>query len=144
MAVYRTHGFATCFLELTVLAADSQVYLPYRVDVRPSQEFSYSSASSKLLSLEISSLQKQPVQFLVPHNGLADPDQLGIEDMGFTVQEGKFLHMSSSIDMENVISVGCAGAVLTYLQRRAVSGETSGEGWFRVRYIKMFSLEGTM
>ncbi|GAB1196381.1 hypothetical protein APSETT444_005651 [Aspergillus pseudonomiae] len=53
------------------------------------------------------------------------------ESLDFTLQDGRFLHIPSSIDMENQVTIGCAGAVLTHLQRRratvmpASSDETS-------------------
>ncbi|KAE8134464.1 DNA mismatch repair protein Msh5 [Aspergillus pseudotamarii] len=125
----------------------SQSYFPYQLDVRPSQEFSYLNAKNKLAALEISSEHEQRIRFLVPHNGLIDPEQMDTESLDFTLQDGRFLHMPGSIDLENKVTIGCAGAVLTYLQRRRAtisisSDETSS--YFQVRAIKMLSLQGTM
>ncbi|KAE8401294.1 muts domain V-domain-containing protein [Aspergillus pseudonomiae] len=126
----------------------SQSYLPYQLDVRPSQEFSYLNAKNKLVALEISSEHEQRIRFLVPHNGLIDTEQMDTESLDFTLQDGRFLHIPSSIDMENQVTIGCAGAVLTHLQRRratvmpASSDETSS--YFQVRSVEMLSLQGTM
>ncbi|OGM44275.1 DNA mismatch repair protein Msh5 [Aspergillus bombycis] len=126
----------------------SQFYLPYQLDVRPSQEFSYLNAKNKLVALEISSEHEQRIRFLVPHNGLVDTEQMDTESLDFTLQDGRFLHMPSSIDMENKVTIGCAGAVLTHLQRRratvisASSDETSS--YFQVRAVEMLGLRGTM
>lgn len=135
------------FFDVTLMAfsiTDSQSYLPYDIDVRPSQEFSYFGARNKLVALEISSTHEQRLQFLVPHNGLSGYDQLNAEDLGFTLQEGRLLHMSSSIDMENIVTIGSAGAILTYLQRRRASDLNPGDRTFNVSSVEMFSLEGTM
>lgn len=88
-------------------------------------------------------MHEQRLQFMVPHDGITESEQVDTEDVGFTAQEGRFLHMSSSVDMENVVTVGCAGAVLVYLQRRRSEISLEGRG-FRVNAVEMFSLEGTM
>ncbi|RAK97016.1 MutS family protein MSH5 [Aspergillus ibericus CBS 121593] len=122
-------------------------YLPYQLDIRPSQEFNYSNAKNKLVALEISSRHEQRIKFLVPHNGLVDGEQLDAENLDLTSQEGKLLHISSSIEMENTVTIGCAGVVLACLQRRRASMSTSNgsvSGAFRVASVEMFSLCGTM
>ncbi|EGE03201.1 DNA mismatch repair protein msh5 [Trichophyton equinum CBS 127.97] len=40
------------------------------------------------------------------------------ENVDFTEQQGDLLNIGGVIDMENCISVGCAGAIITYLQRK--------------------------
>lgn len=99
------------------------------------------------MALEISSRHEQRIKFLVPHNGLADGEQLYAENLDLTLQEGKLLHMSSSIEMENTVTIGCAGVILAYLQRRRASISTTNDrasGAFRVSSVEMFSLKGTM
>ncbi|KAK6815948.1 hypothetical protein RU639_009171 [Aspergillus parasiticus] len=125
----------------------SQSYLPYHLDVRPSQEFSYLNAKNKIAALAISSEHEQRIRFLVPHNGLIDPEQMDTECLDFTLQDGRFLHMRSSIDMENKVTIGCAGAVLIHLQRRRATISTSSDensSYFQVRAVEMLSLQGTM
>ncbi|RLL94950.1 hypothetical protein CFD26_102223 [Aspergillus turcosus] len=122
-------------------------YLPYQLDIRPSQEFSHSNATAKLAALEVASAHEQRIKFFVPHNGLIDPEQLDAESLGFTLQEGRLLHMASSIDMENTVTIGCAGAVLAYLQRRRTTDSITAlgsTGAYQVRSVEMFSLKGTM
>lgn len=100
-----------------------------------------------MVALEISSMHEERIQFLVPHNGMIDAEQLDAENIGFTLQEGRLLHMSSSVDMENTITIGCAGAILTYLQRRRATepslGNTTVDA-YRVKSVEMFGLKGTM
>ncbi|KAJ5147421.1 DNA mismatch repair protein MutS core [Penicillium atrosanguineum] len=126
---------------------DSSSYLPYQVDVRPSQEFTYANAENSLIALEVSSSHEERLRFFVPQNDLDGPEQeTNPEEMGFTLHEGRFLHISSSVDMENPVTVGCAGAVLSYLQRRRAKTNIGPirTDPFRVRYLEMFNLQDTM
>lgn len=126
---------------------ESSTYLPYQVDVLPSQEFSYSNAQSKLVALDVSSTHEERLRFFVPHHGISGPEEANAEEMGFTLQEGRLLRMSSFVDMENPITIGCAGAILTYLQRRRATGPSiadSSSCAFKVRALQMFSLRNTM
>ncbi|OJJ63521.1 hypothetical protein ASPSYDRAFT_190986 [Aspergillus sydowii CBS 593.65] len=121
-------------------------YLPYQVDVRPSQEFNPSNARNKLVALEISSRHEERFKFLVPHNGLVDTDQMDSENMDFTLAEGRHLHMASFLDLENKVTLGCAGTILTYLQRRRSSclvSDTDSE-LYQVTSFEMSTLSGTM
>ncbi|CDM30496.1 DNA mismatch repair protein MutS, type 1 [Penicillium roqueforti FM164] len=124
----------------------SSAYLPYQIDIRPTSEFSYSNAESKLLALGVSSAHEQGLRFFVPQNGLAGPEEVDPEEMGFTLQEGRLLHISSSVDMDNPVTIGCAGAILTYLQRRRAAAPSPLEegNEYRVRALQMFNLRDTM
>lgn len=129
---------------------DSSSYLPYQVDVRPAQEFGASNAKSRLLALDVSSAHEQRLRFFVPHSGISGPEEVNPEDMGFTLQEGRLLHISSSVDMENPVTIGCVGAVLANLQRRGAMGTSidpigpMDKCPFQVRSLEMFSLDNTM
>ncbi|THC97543.1 hypothetical protein EYZ11_002966 [Aspergillus tanneri] len=130
-----------------IIDTSSTSYLPYQIDVRPSQEFSFANAMSKLVALEIASKHEQDIRFLVPHAGLVDPDQLDVECLDFTLQEGRLLHMAGSIETQNSVTVGCAGAIITHLQRRRATMSTSANStseYFPINSIDMLSLSGTM
>lgn len=117
------------------------------MDVRPTQDFSYPNAKSRLIALEAASSHEGRLRFFVPHSGLTGPEEMSPEDLGFTLHEGRLLHISSTIDMENPVTIGCAGALLTYLQKRkaASTGMEEINGCaFRVRFLEMFSLKDTM
>ncbi|PTU22616.1 hypothetical protein P175DRAFT_0514665 [Aspergillus ochraceoroseus IBT 24754] len=118
----------------------SRRYLPYQLDVRPSQEFNFSKAMNKLVSLGVSSKHEDRIKFLVPHNGLAETDQVDSENLDFTLQEGRHLHLSSFIDLENKVTIGCAGAILTYLQRRRSSDSLSEGMTSRVYDVALFEI----
>ncbi|KAJ5634012.1 DNA mismatch repair protein MutS core [Penicillium herquei] len=127
--------------------SDSSSYLPYQIDVCPTQDFSISSAQSRLVTLDVSSSHEDRIRFFVPHNGLTGSEEVNPEEMGFTLHEGRLLHISSSVDMENPATMGCIGAVLTYLQKRRATStglEHPDSSGFRVRALEMFSLKDTM
>lgn len=129
------------------MAPDSSSYLPYQIEVRPPQEFSYSNAEYRLVALEVSSSHEDRLRFFVPHHGIDGPEEVSPEEIGFTLHEGRLLHISSAIDMENTVTIGCAGAVLTYLQKRRAAGSSIGpidDNAFRVRSLEMFTLRDAM
>ena len=87
------------------------------------------------------------MQFFVPHTCIAGPDEGGIDNIGFTLNEGRMLHISSAIDMENPVTIGCVGAILNYLQERKATNvniEHVATCSFTVRYLQMFNLKDTM
>lgn len=120
--------------------------MPYQVDVRPSQEFSYEVAKNKLASIKIGPSENEDVKFYVPGDTFDESEYR--ENPGFTAHQGKVLHLSGYIDVENRVSMGCAGAVLTCLQRKRAAdylpGDQSAELAFKIKSIEMFSLQGTM
>lgn len=95
----------------------------------------------------MSSSHEGRIRFFVPSSGLAGQEEINPEDMGFSLHEGRLLHVSSSVDMENPVSIGCAGAVLTHLQRRRATATSIGpldDCPFKVRSMEMFSLQDSM
>lgn len=65
-----------------------------------------------------------------------------------TGRQGTLLRLSGLVDLESRLTVGCAGAVLTYLQRRKavvyLPGDGDADHVFRVCFIETFSLAGFM
>ncbi|KAK2760737.1 MutS protein msh5 [Arachnomyces sp. PD_36] len=126
--------------------SDAQFRLPYQVDVRPGQEFGYEVAKNKLASIGLGSANSRGVKFYVPGDTFDETEYR--ENSGFTTHQGKVLHLSGYIDIENRVSVGCAGAVLTHLQRKRAAnylpGDRPSELSFGIKSIEMLSLKGTM
>jgi len=122
--------------------------LPYQVDVRPSQDFSYEGAKTKLVNLASIITSNDGTKFLVPGNPSTFDDEQDHENFGSTNRQGKLLRLSSWIDFENQIGVGCMGAVLTHLQRKRAAEylpEDPDAQWaFRVVSLGMFTLTNTM
>lgn len=122
--------------------------LPYVLAVRPSAEFAYEAAKNKLYNLRIGAPDGPQVTFVVPGDVIAgDEDGFG-GDEDYPGRQGQLLRLSGWIDLDSHLTVGCAGAVLSYIQRRRASGYLPGDpaahAMFRVSTMQMFSLTGTM
>lgn len=88
------------------------------------------------------------VRFVVPGDMATFEEGQALNDMGLTSRHGRLLKLSSWIDLDNITSIGCVGAVLTYLQRKRASeylqDDADAELAYRVEVVEMFSLVGTM
>lgn len=115
--------------------------LPYLLDLRPSSEFSYEGAKHKLANLDLNSEYGPEIHFLVPGDLQAEAD--GVER-----RYENMLRLASWIDVDSRLTVGCAGAVLSYLHRRRAAGYLPGDAaqhsFFRISSIAMSSMEGFM
>ncbi|KAF2120478.1 muts domain V-domain-containing protein [Lophiotrema nucula] len=124
---------------------NDQFRLPFLLEVRPSSEFYYEAAKSKLVGLRIGEEDGPQVTFVVPGDVVAE----GYEDAENTPgQQGQLLRLSGWIDLESRLTVGCAGALLSYLQRRRAAaylpGDDAAYTMFHVATLEMFSLRDTM
>jgi DNA mismatch repair protein MSH5 len=128
--------------------SDDRFKLPYDVEVRPNQDFKLDNARSKLLNLRLRSYDDQIIKFLVPGDVMTEDGSDGYDGLGFNDQQGKLLYLSGLVDMENTVTIGCAGAVLTHLHRLRTStflpGDHAANALFRVTSMEMFSLKETM
>ncbi|KAI9708990.1 MAG: hypothetical protein M1812_007803 [Candelaria pacifica] len=122
--------------------------MPYILEVRPSPEFNYDAAKNKLVNLRIGSDTGPHIIFATPGDVVTGGGYGGDDEVGFAGRQGKLLRLSGWIDFESPLTVGCAGALLTYLQRRRAVGFLPGEPaanlGFRITTIEMFSLKGMM
>ncbi|KAI5309465.1 MutS protein msh5 [Ascosphaera atra] len=70
------------------------------------------------------------------------------EGLGLTDQQGKLLALSGFLNMDSHVTIGCVGALLTYLERKrsviCTVGEQLGGNVLGIKSIEMLSLEGTM
>lgn len=130
-----------------IVLDDNQLTLPYKLEMRPSSDFKYEHAVHKLAT--ISSLDAIPgVRFLVPGEEEECHQENQFDEMGFTDERGRALHLSGSINLESRVSVGCAGSIITYLQRKRASeylhGDPAAEQAYQIVRLEMFSLNNTM
>ena len=129
-----------------LMAALDQFTLPYIIELRPISEFSYEGGKSRLMDLDLRS--ENQMRFIVPGDDDRYLRDVSRVKPGFTSQQEAFLRMSTKIDFENRISVGCAGAVLAYLRRRRntqfLSDDVDMQAAFRIASIEMFALDGVM
>ncbi|KAF2856085.1 hypothetical protein T440DRAFT_494901 [Plenodomus tracheiphilus IPT5] len=124
---------------------NDQFRLPFLFEVRPPSEFYYDAAKSKILSLQLDGAGNSQVSFSVPGE-LAAASQFDNEStLG---QQGQLLRIAGWIDLDSRVTVGCAGALISYLQRRRAAAYLPGDQtaylMFRVTTLEMFSLRDTM
>uniref|UniRef100_A0A093V679 DNA mismatch repair protein MSH5 n=1 Tax=Talaromyces marneffei PM1 TaxID=1077442 RepID=A0A093V679_TALMA len=102
---------------------DNALRLPYRIDVRPIQEYSVDGAKAKLAELEIFQQEEDLAQFLVPGDGLTQQaEEVIAENAGFSFEKGKLLRLGGIVDIENSVSLGCTGAVLASVETFFLKG----------------------
>ncbi|KAF3043231.1 MutS protein msh5 [Didymella heteroderae] len=122
---------------------NDQFRLPFLLDVRPPSEFYYDSAKTKLMTLKLGEEAGVQVTFNVPGDHLG-----GYEAESTPGQQGQLLRLAGWVDTESRITVGCAGALLSYLQRRRAAAYLPGDDaaymMFRITTLEMFSLRETM
>ena len=139
--------FERCYTSDLILSDESPP-LPYELNYRPAPEFGYEGAKNKLANLNLGRGGAPEVKFLIPGDATAHEDDDTREDFGFTSRQGRLLQISSWIDFDNRVSVGCAGAVITFLQRKRANeflpGDRAANRAFPITSMEMFGLSGTM
>ncbi|KAL8647419.1 MAG: hypothetical protein Q9226_006436 [Calogaya cf. arnoldii] len=131
------------------VAGDSDEFAsPYLLEVRPSPEFGFEAAKVKLSNIRLASNTAPRMAFVTPGDAESYEDYVESSEPDYTGRQGKLLRLSGIVDLESRLTVGCAGAVLTYLQRRKavvyLPGDDATQPAFRVSAIEMFSLDGVM
>ncbi|KAH7388768.1 muts domain V-domain-containing protein [Pyrenochaeta sp. MPI-SDFR-AT-0127] len=123
---------------------NDQFRFPFLLEVRPPSEYHYDAAKSKLVNLRLSQEDSAGINFIVPGELAA----MSLDKAGAVGQQERLLRLAGIIDMESHVSIGCAGALISYLQRRRTAtylpGDHSAHLMFRVSTIEMFSLRDTM
>ena len=142
---------ATCLYDPRIdKSIENQFKLPYVLESRPSPEFAYNAAIKKLVKVMSAVPSTFPTGFVTPGDDDDDffenyPDG---NEVGFTESRGTFLRLSAYIDTESCITVGCAGAALTYMRRRKtvgfLPGSMDGSPAFRVATVEMFNVGDMM
>ncbi|KAL9011247.1 MAG: hypothetical protein Q9173_003891 [Seirophora scorigena] len=120
----------------------------YLVEVRPSSEFGYEAGLTKLASVRFVHDLAPHVAFITPGDAESLAENADGNTSRNTGRQGILLRLSGLVDLESRLTVGCAGAVLTYLQRRKavvyLPGDRDADHVFRVCFIETFSLAGFM
>ncbi|KAL8701408.1 MAG: hypothetical protein Q9201_004922 [Fulgogasparrea decipioides] len=121
---------------------------PYLLEVRPTPEFGYEAGKAKLSNICLSNDIAPYVAFVTPEDAGSYQDYVDSNGPGYTGRQGKLLRLAGRINLESRLTVGCAGAVLTYLQRKKavvyLPGDAEANLAFRVSAIETFSLSGVM
>ncbi|KAF5851469.1 hypothetical protein GGP41_004289 [Bipolaris sorokiniana] len=151
-----------CFDPDAKSSDNDQFRLPFLLEVRPPSEFNYDSAKNKLASLHLGEDDSTHIEFNIPGE-LATVSHPGKGQSAG--QQGQLLRLAGWIDLEsrstvltdflhNTVvfakakQVGCAGALMSYLQRRRAAaylpGDHSADLMFRISKLEMCSLRETM
>lgn len=122
--------------------------MPYIFELRPSTEFAYESSREKLINLRIGAHDGPRVEFMVPGDVPMPHEYSDAHDRDMAGAHANLMRLSNWISMDSRFTVGCAGAVLSYLQRRRVArflpGDAVAQALFRITTLEMFSLRDTM
>lgn len=126
-----------------------QTRLPYLLECRPNAEFNYDSARNKLVNLRIGQEDGPSLTYVVPGDVVAEEEYHDLrQDAGFAGRHAQLLRLSGWVNMESRLTVSCAGAVLSYLQRRRATaylpGDREADALFRIGTVEMFSLKDSM
>ncbi|RMZ69201.1 dna mismatch repair msh5 [Pyrenophora seminiperda CCB06] len=123
---------------------NDQFRLPYLLEVRPPSDFYYESARNKLVNLRLGEENGTRVRFHVPGE-LAAVNHHEESSVG---QQGQLLRLAGWIDLESRLTVGCAGSLISYLQRRRAAsylpGDHTAHLMFCISTLEMFTLRETM
>lgn len=102
----------------------------------------------KIISLASPGLCDDSGQFYVPDDPAYHEEDNQLTEIGFTQRRGRLLQLSTRLNLDNRMSIGCAGAVLSYLQRKRSAAylpdDPRGGQMFRIVRFDMFSLRHTM
>ena len=125
-----------------------QTRLPYLLECRPNAEFNYDAARNKLVNLRLGQADGPGVTFVVPGDVVASEEDYYGGDGAPSSRQGELLRLAGWINTESRVTVGCAGAVLTYLQRRRTTAylphDQAAAAMFRIGTIEMFTLSGSV
>jgi DNA mismatch repair protein MSH5 len=122
--------------------------LPYLLECRPNAEFGYESARNKLVNLGIGQQGGPSVTYITPGDVVHEEHVFEGDEARFVGKQGSLLRLAGWINMESRLTVGCAGAVISYLQRRRATaylpGDRGADAMFRIETLAMFSLKDNM
>lgn len=134
--------------QASVDGRSDQTRLPYLLECRPSPEFGYDSARNKLVNLRIGQRGGPAVTYVIPGDVVTHDEDPGDGEGGPTGRQSQLLRLSGWVNLESKSTVGCAGAILSYIQRRRATtylpGDNDSESLFRVGTVEMFSLRDSM
>ncbi|KAK4128317.1 hypothetical protein N657DRAFT_652032 [Parathielavia appendiculata] len=105
-----------------------------------SAQFDYEAAKEALASIDVGRPIPDPIQ-------VRSPEDKPAQSIGSSVHN-KLMRLAETINLDSCLSVGCAGAIITELERRRAAEEPSWEDAggvaFRLTSIKMNTSAGTM
>ncbi|KAF9433070.1 MutS protein msh5 [Entomortierella beljakovae] len=116
------------------------------LEIRPHGDFSYPIAKSRLISTiininrldQVSDPSKRPRGFMESRPFLPEMDE--------SVQQQAQSRLSNSLNLHSTESVGCAGAIISFLSRQGISGRSARGGGrsLAIFAIKHFAIDAFM
>ncbi|KAI9890703.1 MAG: MutS protein msh5 [Vezdaea aestivalis] len=131
------------------LEAGNETISPFRFELRPSSEFNYEGSKQKLINLDIETEYPPSVTLQPAGDGDFDfePDEER-EIQRTSSAQSRLMMLSTTIDIRSQISVGCAGAIISHLQRqrsvRTLPNENQSTSAFRITSLEAFTLRSQM
>ncbi|KAK9323444.1 muts domain V-domain-containing protein [Lipomyces orientalis] len=117
----------------------------FRLDIRPSNEFSHTAAINRILSLKLNRVHDDlAMQFVTPDDNGDNFAMLAETGMP---SKAALLDLSSRINLDKEISLGCAGAVISYTQKLMVLEDgliNHNDASLRINEIESFKLNDIM
>lgn len=107
----------------SLISIGDQFRLPYLLEIRPSSEFNYQAASSKLVNLNIGSASTPLMSFVTPADVIVAND-FG-DDEAFGGHQGQLLKLAGWVDVDSKLSVSGLFAAFIVQAKR--------QGWLRRR-----------
>lgn len=107
----------------SLISIGDQFRLPYLLEIRPSSEFNYQAASSKLVNLNIGSASAPLMSFVTPADVIVAND-FG-DDEAFGGHQGQLLKLAGWVDVDSKLSVSGLFAAFIVQAKR--------QGWLRRR-----------
>ncbi|WPG99670.1 Hypothetical protein R9X50_00248900 [Acrodontium crateriforme] len=125
-----------------------QTRLPYLLECRPVAEFRYEFAREKLLQLQLGQSGGPRVTFVVPGDVIAEDVDHHADQHELNSRQSQLLRLSGWINLDSRLTVGCAGAVISYIRRRRSTAYLPGDhvatSMFRITTFEMFTLADSM
>ena len=140
----RLHDFS----EVNIVIQDDQPNMPYLLEFRPPGEFKYENARKKLATLKFSGGKGGAyLRYSVPGD-LVTADEVDDRAGAIYGRQAQVIKLGGYVDLESRLTVGCAGVILSYLQRRRstmfLPGDEEGTSYLRVSSIGMFTMKNVM
>ncbi|KAF9124810.1 MutS protein msh5 [Mortierella sp. 14UC] len=115
-----------------------------KLEVRPSGEFSYQLAKTKLVSITMQFKHTEIGSTSSTGPGSLNTPQTSF-DMDESAQRDAQLQLSNLIDLESAESVGCAGALISFLSRHGIAHRSTRDGRFTMAIsVEAFTLDSFM
>lgn len=122
--------------------------MPYNLEIRPSQEFNYETGKNKIISNPLLSATGSHISFITPGGAEDHGNDAQWNGADYTSNQGKLLRLSTKFDIESRLTIGCAGAVISFLQRtkalETLPGDVDTSSAFRISAMEVFSLSRIM